>query len=53
MTTKRRRDVLEDFANSLTSEEYIALLQIVYPLTDEDRAMTEDDLLAALTEDGA
>lgn len=54
--TKRVRkpkvDVLQQIADSLTSEEYIRLLDITHPLSAADRAkfdkMSDDELLAEL-----
>ena len=41
---------LEDFANSLTSEQYASLLDIVCPLTKKEKNMTVDELYSELTE---
>ena len=48
----RKADVITEFANSLTSEQYIALLNVAYPITAAERAeldrMSNDDLLREL-----
>ena len=41
---------IEDFANSLTSEQYAALLDVVCPLTEEEKNITVDELYSELTE---
>jgi hypothetical protein len=45
-------NTITELVNSLTSEQYLRLIQIAAPLTPEERAemdeMTDDELLKAL-----
>jgi hypothetical protein len=45
-------DTITEWANSLTSEQYIRLIKIAHPLTPEEEAqfddMTDEELLSAL-----
>jgi hypothetical protein len=51
MAKTRKRDSLRDFANSLTSEQYLKIVEIAHgPIPQEFRDMTDDELLSALTE---
>lgn len=49
---KTKKDSIQIFVDSLTSEEYSRLIQIAAPLTDEERAkydaMSVDDLAREL-----